>query len=230
MTRGYRTPGGPWIRPNPTTPGTCFVYRSGMRSNYSTAKVLPPSPGSSNGMPVGYSAGSTRSTRKTPPRPRITVASAIPKGPRAEAMVDQLSQLGVDRLIPLRAQYSVAVPKTVKIEKFARLTVESAKQCRRPWLMHVEAVQTPSQTWSDDGYDLKLIASPDGDRWSALADRLRGSQDVLVLIGPEGGWSPGELASAREAGCMRWWIAPHVLRIEAAAAAAAAILRYASMA
>lgn len=166
---------------------------------------------------------------QAPPRPRLTLASAIPKGPRAEAMVDQLSQLGVDRFIPLRTEHSVAVPKSGKLEKFTRLTVESAKQCRRPWLLQVEEVSTPDQAWSDDRYDLKLIAVPDGDRLSNISDRLRAHQEVLVLIGPEGGWSPTEQVFAREAGCIAWSIAPHVLRIEAAAAAAAAILRYASL-
>ncbi len=159
--------------------------------------------------------------------PSVTVASAVPKGPRADAMIDQLSQLGVDCFIPLRAEHSVAVPKDSKIEKFARSAIESAKQCGRARLMRVDQPKAPHEVWSDDGYDLKLLAALTGDALPDVAVRLRGIKSVLVLIGPEGDWSEGELALADEAGCIAWSIAPHILRVETAATAAAAILRYA---
>jgi 16S rRNA (uracil1498-N3)-methyltransferase len=158
--------------------------------------------------------------------PSLTIASAVPKGPRADAMVDQLSQLGVDRFIPLSAEHSVAVPKPSKIEKFSRAAVESAKQCGRRWLMCIDRPISPAEVWSDKSYGLKLLAAPSGDPLADLPDRLRACGDVLVLIGPEGGWGADELASAREAGCVMWSIAPNILRIETAATAAAAILRY----
>lgn len=158
--------------------------------------------------------------------PTLTVASAVPKGPRADAMIDQLSQLGVDCFIPLRAEHSVAVPKDSKIDKFTRSAVESAKQCRRAWLMRIEQPKAPQEAWSDEGYDLKLLAALGGDALPEVAERLRTSKSVLVLIGPEAGWGEKELVSAGQAGCESWSIAPHVLRIETAATAAAAILRY----
>lgn len=164
-----------------------------------------------------------------PITPRITVASAVPKGPRADAMLDQLSQLGADRFIPLHAEHSVAVPKPVKVEKFQRLAIESAKQCKRLWLLEVQQPSRPAPIWADEGYDLKLIAAPAGDPLPGLGERVRGSQSVLVLVGPEGGWSAEELGAAADAGCQAWSIAPHILRIETAAASAASILRYLSL-
>ncbi len=165
--------------------------------------------------------------RVDPPiTPRLAVASAVPKGPRADAMVDQLSQLGVDRFIPLHTEHSVAVPKPAKVEKFARAAVESAKQCGRSWLMRIDPPARPASVWSGTAYDLKLLAVPGREPLPGFAQRVRASQSLLVLIGPEGGWSDEELKSAADAGCLGWTIAPHVLRIESAAAAAASILRY----
>lgn len=165
--------------------------------------------------------------RVDPPiTPQLVVASAVPKGPRADAMVDQLSQLGVDRFIPLHTEHSVAVPKPAKVEKFTRAAVESAKQCGRSWLMQIDPPSRPASVWMDAAFDLKLIAAPGDGPLPGLAERVRGCQSVLVLIGPEGGWSADELTSAADAGCLSWSIAPHILRIETAATTAASVLRY----
>ncbi len=161
-----------------------------------------------------------------PITPSLTLASAVPKGPRADSMAAQLSQLGVDRFIPLQAEHSVATPSPAKLDRFAKSTVESAKQCRRLWLMQIDKPLAPADAWADETYDLKLIATPHADPLPDLADQLHGSQSVLVLIGPEGGFSPAEQTAATDAGCLNWSFAPNTLRIETAATAAAAILHY----
>ena len=165
-------------------------------------------------------------THQPKPKPTLTVASAVPKGPRADAMIDQLSQLGVDRFIPLKCEHSVAIPKKNKIEKFARAAIESAKQCGRTWLMQIEEPAFPNEVWQDQRYDLKLLAAPAAGVVPDLQNQLKNASEVLTLIGPEGGWSDEELDAATRAGCHPWRIAPYVLRIETAAVAAAAILRY----
>ncbi len=164
--------------------------------------------------------------RFNPPKPTLTVATAIPKGPRADAMVQQLSQLGADRLIPLRAEHSVVDPRPTKLERFKKLAVQSAKQCGRLTLMRVEPVCALDEVWSEPGYDLKLLACLAGGAPADLPKRLASSSHVLVLIGPEGGWSTQEQASASASGCLDWGLGPHVLRVETAATSAAAVIRY----
>lgn len=166
------------------------------------------------------------SIQQQPPiTPSLTIASAVPKGPRADAMITQLSQLGVDRFIPLIAEHSVAVPRPNKIERFAKSTIESAKQCRRLHLMHIDEPLTTHDACTQPGYDLKLIATPNTPA-DEPSPQSTASEKTLVLIGPEGGFSPAECADAADAGCRPWTFAPHILRIETAATAAAAILRY----
>lgn len=159
--------------------------------------------------------------------PTLELAVAIPKGPRADDMVNQLSQLGVDRLIPLRTSRSVVDPRPQKLEKFARAAIESAKQSGRAYLMLVEPQATLAQVLAgNSSQELRLIAAPGASSPAALGERLRGAQRLLILIGPEGGWTAEELELARIAGCQPWALGPHILRIETAALAAAAVARY----
>ena len=160
--------------------------------------------------------------RREPVSPRLDIATAIPKGPRADAMIEQLSQLGVDRVIPLRTARSVVDPRDRKVERFARAAIESAKQCGRAHVMHIEAPQDFSPSLLSGDHDLRLLAMPDG---ATEHERVRGAASILVLIGPEGGWTNEEIETAKAVGCVPWCIGPHVMRIETAAVAAAAIIR-----
>ncbi|MBB6429334.1 RsmE family RNA methyltransferase [Algisphaera agarilytica] len=157
--------------------------------------------------------------------PRLTVATAIPKGPRAEAMVNQLGQLGADVLVPVQSERSVVEPGAGKVERYEKAALASAKQSGRPRLMAVEPMATLGEVLARPS-DVKLILDPRGQPMPGLSDQLQTAKDVLVLVGPEGGWSEGELAEAQSAGCVRWRMAEHVLRIETAATAAVSILRY----
>jgi len=155
-----------------------------------------------------------------PPRPRLTIACALPKGPRAEDMVNQLSQLGVNALVPLRTARSIVDPRDKKLDRFRKAAVESAKQCGRDYVMTIEAAADLTVALAQP-HDLKLL----GDRSGEPLAPLGTTNDMLVLIGPEGGWTDDELQQSRDSGCVTWRFAPHVLRIETAAVAAAAIVR-----
>lgn len=166
--------------------------------------------------------------RHEPLKPMLTLAAAMPKGPRADEMVSQLSQAGVDRLIPLRTQRSVVDPRDAKLERLARLAIESGKQCHRPWKMEVLSVMTLDALF-ELAADVRLMADPAGQSTSSIEDSMAQAKHILLLIGPEGGWTQGERVMAQQARVQRWNIAPYVLRIETAAVAAAAIVRYLTM-
>ncbi|MFP4144823.1 MAG: RsmE family RNA methyltransferase [Phycisphaeraceae bacterium] len=163
--------------------------------------------------------------RHRPPLPRLEIASAVPKAGRAGDMVNQLSQLGVDRLIPLRTARAVVEPRDSKLDRFRRQTVEAAKQSHRLFLMQIDDVTDFADVLAEPA-DLRLLAAPAAEWAAELPARLRSAGTVRVLVGPEGGWTGEEAAAAREAGYEPWALGPHVLRIETAALAAAAVLRY----
>lgn len=158
-------------------------------------------------------------------RPRLIVATAVPKGPRAEAMVNQLGQLGADVFVPVQSERSVVEPGAGKVGRYEKAALASAKQSGRPWLMAIEPTATLAQVL-DRPRSVGLILDPRGEAMPTLASQLKSAEQVVVLIGPEGGWTPQELADAEAAGFVRWRMAEHVLRIETAATAAVAVLRY----
>lgn len=174
-----------------------------------------------------------------PVTPRIEVAAATPKGGHADDMAVMLSQLGADRLIPLRSERSVVDPREGKLQRLRRAMVESARQCKRPYVMEVGPTST-LESVLEAGHALRLIGAPSitqavgttrgplasGGPTEALPPRGTPVADVLVLIGPEGGWTEMELLLAERAGARRWSLGPNVLRIETAACAAVAVLRY----
>ena len=75
-------------------------------------------------------------------RPELWVASAVPKGDRADFLIEKLTELGVARFVPLVTTRSVVVPKGV--EKFERMVIEASKQCGRNVLMRID----PPQSWA----------------------------------------------------------------------------------
>jgi len=174
------------------------------------------------GRTVGARIASVR--RVEPLRPMVDVAVALPKGPRADQLVQQLTQLGADRVIPLRTRHSVIDPRGSKLDRLRQIVVEATKQCGRAYLMEVAEV-TDFGDVDFAAYDLRLLADAEGGTVIDAA-AVRSARRVLILVGPEGGWSDDELAAADEAGCVRWSLGPNVLRIETAAAAAVVVVRY----
>ena len=148
----------------------------------------------------------------------LTVASALPKGDRADYLVEKLTELGVTHFIPLVTVRSVVVPKATTVEKLARVVIEASKQCGRNRLMTVG----PPTTWRDfltrrDGVQLILHTAGGGPLTPPSF-----SAGVTVAVGPEGGFAPEEIAAALEAGRAVLSLGPRVLRVETAAVVAAA--------
>ncbi|MEL7087460.1 MAG: RsmE family RNA methyltransferase [Planctomycetota bacterium] len=180
---------------------------------------------------IGFAGGLARCRvmqirRVEPARPRLTVASAVPKGPRAEDMVNQLGQLGVDVFVPLRSARSVVEPGAGKRTRYELAALAAAKQAGRAAVMRIADVMNLTDLLTQ-ATDVGLWLDPRGEAGSRarLADRLHTADTATVLIGPEGGWTEAEADAARAAGYVGWKIGEHVLRIETAAVAAAAIVR-----
>ncbi len=147
------------------------------------------------------------------PRPAITVCFAVPKGERPELVVQKLTELGVDRIVPFTSARSVvrwdAARAGRNVERLRRVAREAAMQCHRTRLPSVDELRT-----FDD------VARLPG---AALADIGGGAPSLVhpvVLIGPEGGWTADE--SGR--GLPSVALGGHILRAETAAIAAAAAL------
>ncbi|MDY3551554.1 RsmE family RNA methyltransferase [Gemmata sp. JC717] len=149
----------------------------------------------------------------------IVVASALPKGDRADFLVEKLTELGVTRFIPLITTRAVVLPKVSVVEKFERAVIEASKQCGRNRLMGVEAPQKWDTFVSrtDLPAPLRVLHTGPG---------LLGTEGTggTVAIGPEGGFTADEVARAIARGFVARSLGSRVLRTETAAIAAAARL------
>jgi len=149
----------------------------------------------------------------TRPTPALAVGFALVKGDKPELIVQKLTELGVDRIIPFRAERSVvrwddarAAKAVARLRAVARA---AAQQSHRPHLPEITDVA-----------DLATLAAQPG---VALTDRTGAAPTLehpTLLVGPEGGWAPEERAGAAA------WVrlGGHVLRAETAAVTAGALL------
>jgi 16S rRNA (uracil1498-N3)-methyltransferase len=156
-------------------------------------------------------------------RPAVTLAVALPKGERQKWLVEKLTELGVERLVPLLTERGVAEPTAAAIERLKRGVIEACKQSGRDRLMAIGTPATVAETVaSKPAAAVGIVADPAGEPLAASG--WREVKEVIGLVGPEGGFAPAELAAAAAAGWPRVAIGSYVLRIETAAVALAARL------
>lgn len=157
---------------------------------------------------------------------KLTIATAIPKGKRWQTLVEKCTELGVDRIVPILSDRSVAKGEG-DAGKWRRWVVEAAKQSRRARLPEivepVPAAEVPAM--ARNGNAMLLIADPAGESPRVYRDMLGHVMEVIVLVGPEGGFSQTELDAFRRAGAGTICLSPFTLRIETAAAVVCAIIR-----
>jgi 16S rRNA (uracil1498-N3)-methyltransferase len=153
---------------------------------------------------------------------------ALPKGDRADLAVETLTEVGVDRIVPWDAARSVTRWRDERaaraLERWRTTAREAAKQSRRTWWPEV----TPL-AGTDAVATLAATASPalvlHEDAAAPIADvSVPGDGDVLLVVGPEGGVAPEELAAFAAAGARAVHLGPTVLRTSTAGAVAVGVL------
>jgi len=151
---------------------------------------------------------------------RLEVAVPVPKGDRAQLLVEKLTELGVSRFIPLQTARSVVHPRETKLERLQRHVIEASKQCGRNRLLQIEELTTwPALCARNDLPATRVLGHPGG---GPLPGSLP-SGDVLVAVGPEGGFTEEEVALAQAHGWQIVSLGPRILRVETAALALAVL-------
>lgn len=160
------------------------------------------------------------------PVPRLEIWSATPKGDRLSTIIEGLVQCGGDEWVALETKLGVVEPGAGKLDRVARIAREAAKQALQPWVMQVGRRGTLDQALARDGAVVVMLDAW-GEDWHEKLTQSAGAACPLVrlLVGPEGGWTAEERASARAAGAALIRLGPHVMRIETAAVVACALAR-----
>ena len=157
--------------------------------------------------------------------PAIWLAQALAKGDRDELAVQAATELGVAGVIPWAAARSVSRwdgPKAAKGRaRWAAIVREAAKQSIRPTVPEVAELATTADLARLPGF--LLVLDPEGAE-AISAVELEGADRVCLVVGPEGGIDPRELAALEAAGARRVRLGPEVLRTSTAGPAAIAAL------
>jgi 16S rRNA (uracil1498-N3)-methyltransferase len=148
----------------------------------------------------------------------LTLAVALPKGERQKWLVEKLTELGVTRLVPLVTERGVAEPTAGAIERLRRGVIEASKQCGRNRLMEIgQPAKAADYFAAGTKFAGRIVCDPSG-------VPLKPDPKATVMaaaIGPEGGFAPDELTTARQAGWQIVSLGPRILRVETAAIALA---------
>ncbi|MCE9610013.1 MAG: 16S rRNA (uracil(1498)-N(3))-methyltransferase [Chthoniobacter sp.] len=156
----------------------------------------------------------------------LVLAQAIPKGKNMDLIVEKATELGAAAIVPLMSERTIvraaAGEALAKRDKWQRVAVEAAKQCGQNWLPRVLTPQTPKEFFqSGETFDVMLIASlqPDARPIKEALAQATAQQPrrVLILVGPEGDFTPAEVGLAKAHGCHPVTLGPIILRTETAA-------------
>ncbi len=157
------------------------------------------------------------------PEVDLTLACALPKGERLDWLVEKAVELGVTRLAPVLTERSVVDPRPAKLQRLRRAVIEASKQCGRNRLMRLDEPAPFAAVLAIGSDSERLLAHPGGTPLLDLPASPPGSA-VVLLVGPEGGFSETEVGQAEASGWTRLALGPTLLRIETAALAATALL------
>lgn len=162
---------------------------------------------------------------------RVVVAQGIPKGAKMDYVVEKLVELGVSEIVPLGSERAVADASAAKLERWRRIARAAAGQCGRS---EIPTIGPPLS------FDQLLEGSARFDRiivpWELaervplrerLPDALAGARSLLLVVGPEGGFSHDEVEKARAVGAVPVSLGARILRTETAALVLLSIVNYA---
>ena len=188
--------------------------------------------------PVQINLRKLHDARTPPLRCRITLGQAIPKGKNMDLIVQKAVEIGAAEIAPILSDRTVVrlddENGAAKQMKWQSIAIEAAKQCGQNWLPQVQTPRTLSHFFQNQQrFDLQLIGSLQSDavhlkKILAQYSAEHGSRptSVLMLVGPEGDFTPAELSLARSQGCQPITLGPIVLRVETASIYCLSILSY----
>ena len=169
------------------------------------------------------------------PRVRLVLAQGLAKGEKMDFIIQKAVEMGAYSVIPVAMEHSVvrldSVKAAKKVERWQKIAESAAKQSKRDIIPQVQPVQSMAEMLANCDCTTKIIAYECEDRLSLkaalkAAEAAGGIKELLLIIGPEGGISEGELALARQAGAVPVSLGRRILRAETAGLVAISAIFY----
>lgn len=166
------------------------------------------------------------------PRPWLTVVQALAKGERDERAVETMTEVGVDAIVPWQAARSIArwdsARATKGVARWRTTAREAAKQSRRSWIPQISDVERTSEVVarlrSGAGASSGMGVMLHENATRPLSDLATDVEEIVLIVGPEGGIADDELEAFEAAGATAYRLGPTVLRTSTAGTVAAALV------
>ena len=158
---------------------------------------------------------------------RITLAQAVLKHDAMDAVIRDATMLGVRTILPLVSARSVVPARAASaaaVERWSRIAVAAAKQCGRATIPEIASARPFDATLASTPAPRLILVEPSAGVGEPGGPSAVAPSTATLIVGPEGGWTPEEVAAARAADAVPWSLGPLTLRAEVAPAAGLAIL------
>ena len=169
------------------------------------------------------------------PRVKLVLAQGLAKGEKMDFIIQKAVEMGAYSVIPVAMEHSVVrldgAKAAKKVERWQKIAESAAKQSKRDIIPEVQPVQSMTEMLVKCACQTKIIAYECEDRLSLkaalkAAEEAGGISELLLIIGPEGGISEGELEQARQAGAVPVSLGRRILRAETAGLVAISAIFY----
>lgn len=170
--------------------------------------------------------------KQSPLNTKITLAQSIPKSDKMDYIIQKTTELGIHSIIPIITERTVVKidknKKAKKMARWAKIAREASKQCGRSIVPEIKDILNFREVInSGQNYSLRLIPSLIGEKKELKSLLSKKIESTIILIGPEGGFSPSEVKLAQDSGFSAISLGVYTLKSDTAAITSAAILSYA---
>jgi len=161
----------------------------------------------------------------------LTLVQAVLKGVRMDAVIRDATMVGVAAIEPIVTARTIArVPRTEN-DRWHRIGVASAKQCRRAVVPSIAVPRSFDEWLASSAHGLRLMlvepSAADAETCSLRVLENHAAGSLALIVGPEGGWTPDERERAEQAGCIPATLGSLTLRADAVAVVALSVARFA---
>jgi 16S rRNA (uracil1498-N3)-methyltransferase len=165
---------------------------------------------------------------------QIAVAQALLKEKKMDRLLRHLCELGLTQWIPYISARSIPKPgetrMLARVERWNKIIKESSKQCRRARLPEINNKGLAFEEVLDYGHSCDLMVLFYENASASLNSNIERAaslqpRKILMIMGPEGGFSDQEITMARAAGCWLAGLGPRILRAETATIAAITLVQ-----
>ncbi len=161
------------------------------------------------------------------PTKTLTVFHGLSKGEKMELVAQKITELGASALVAFESNYSNVTAKTHKVERLEKICISASKQCGRSTLVQTGEILTLPQIADKlSKYDFTIVfyEKEQIETISNVVDAYPKANNVAIIVGPEGGFAPEEIALLEERGAKVCTLGKRILRTETASIAATAII------